>query len=95
MAPPLVVERAQDLAIVDVLPSVKQGRDALWVDLQSIDLVPEPLTHLRVGQFELGRRQLAHQQKHQLLLFAFGKGAGERLLHLVSPSLICSLATAA
>lgn len=83
MGAPVVVKSPKGLSIVCILPSVEQGRDALRVDLQGIHLIPEPLRHLRVSQFELGGCQLAHQQKHQLLLFAFGKSAREGLLHLL------------
>jgi len=51
--------------------------DALGVQLEGLDLIPQPCRHRCVGQLELGRCQLAHQQKHQLLFFAFGKRAGK------------------
>ena len=82
MGAPVVVQSPKSLPIVDVLPSVEQGRDPLGVDLQGVYLIPEPLGQGRVSPFELGGCQLAHQQKHQLLLFAFGKCACEGLVHL-------------
>lgn len=89
MAAPVVVKSPKSLPIVDVLPSVKQGCDPLGVDLQGVHLIPEPLGQGRVSPFELGGCQLAHEQKHQLLLFAFGKRAGQGLFHLLPP--VCSL----
>jgi hypothetical protein len=77
MGAPAVVEWPQGLAVGDILAAVEQGCDALGVDREGSNFVPQPLTHGRIGQFELGSCQLAHQQKHQLLLLAFGKGAVE------------------
>ncbi|MEB3276326.1 MAG: hypothetical protein VKM92_05095 [Cyanobacteriota bacterium] len=72
---PGVIERAQRFAVTHVLSAIEQLGDALGIDLQGVHLIPEALRHCRIGQLELGCRQLPHQQKHQLLLLAFGKAA--------------------
>lgn len=76
---PLLIQDPQGIAVVHVLAAVEQGGDALRIDLQRGHLLPEALGHARIGQLELGCRQLTHQQEHQLLLLAFGKGAREPL----------------
>lgn len=81
LSPPAVVEGSQRFAVGHVLTAVEQGGDALRVDLQRGHLIPQPLGHGGIGPFELGGSQLAHQQEHQLLLLAFGKGALKGVIH--------------
>ncbi|NBW63830.1 MAG: hypothetical protein EBR33_12065 [Synechococcaceae bacterium WB4_1_0192] len=78
--PPLLIEHPQGSPVGDVLPAVEQGGDALGVDLQGGHLLPEPFGHRLVRQLKLRRRQLAHQQEHQLLFLAFGEGSLEPLV---------------
>ncbi|MEY3928642.1 MAG: hypothetical protein RLZZ516_352 [Cyanobacteriota bacterium] len=79
--PPVVIEAAQGFHVVHVLAAVEQLADALRIDLQRSHLLPEALGHGRIGQLELSRCQLSHQQEHQLLFLALTEAAVEGLSH--------------
>jgi hypothetical protein len=72
---PLVIQHAQSSPVIHILAAIQQGRDPLRIDLQGGHFLPQPSGHRPMAKFKLGRRQLAHEQKHQLLFLALSKAA--------------------
>lgn len=79
--PPRLIQLGQDRRVMDVVAAVKQPGDPISIDVQGGHLLPEPITDLRMGLLDLGGGQLAHEQKHQLLLLA----VAERPLKAAGP----------